>query len=101
MQLERKMKPAALRAYLCNLPPCLVGMETCERSHHWARALQGYRHEAKLMATPFVEANKTDHTDVLAICEAVQRPSMRHVGIKSVMQQDQQSVRQIRSLAAS
>jgi len=53
------------------------------------------------MAPQFVEANKTDHTDVLAICEAVQRPSMRHVGIKSVMQQDQQSVRQIRSLAAS
>ncbi|MDE0250186.1 MAG: hypothetical protein OXK72_04165 [Gammaproteobacteria bacterium] len=55
---------------------------------NWSKVLQGYGHEAKLMASQFVKVNKTDHTDVLVICEAVQRLSMRHVGIKSVMQQD-------------
>ena len=103
VQLDRKMKPKALQAYLCNVPPCLIGMEACGRSHHWARTLQGYGHEVRLIAPqfvkPFVKANKTDRADAEAICEAVQRPSMRYVGVRSVAQQDQQAVHRIRSLA--
>ena len=92
--VERKMKPKALKAYLCNLSPCLVAMEACGRAHHWARTLRGYGHEVRLIAPqfvkPFVKANKTDRADAEAICEAVQRPSMRYVGVKTVAQQDQQ-----------
>ena len=101
--VERKMKPKALKAYLCNLSPCLVAMEACGRAHHWARTLRGYGHEVRLIAPqfvkPFVKANKTDRADAEAICEAVQRPSMRYVGVKTVAQQDQQGVHRIRSLA--
>ena len=101
--LERRMKPAALRTWLCQLPPCRIGMEACGRSHHWARTLQGYGHEVRLIAPqfvkPFVKTNKTDRADAEAICEAVQRPSMRYVGIKTITQQDQQAVHRIRRLA--
>ena len=101
--LDRKMKPKALRACLCKLPSCLVAMEACGRAHHWARTLQGYGHEVRLIAPqfvkPFVKTNKNDRADAEAICEAVQRPSMRHVGIRTVAQQDQQAVHRIRSLA--
>ena len=103
VQLARKMKPKALRAYLCKLPPCRVAMEACGRSHHWARTLQGYGHEVRLIAPqfvkPFVKTNKSDRADAEAICEAVQRPSMRYVGIKTVAQQDLQALHRIRSLA--
>ena len=105
IQLERKMKPKALRAWLRQLPPCRIGMEACGRSHHWARVLQGYGHEVRLIAPqfvkPFVKASKTDRADAEAICEAVQRPSMRYVGIKTVDQQDQQALHRIRRLAVS
>lgn len=103
--LDRKMKPASLKTYLSNIPPCLVAMEACGRAHHWARTLQGYGHEVRLIAPqfvkPFVKANKTDRSDAEAICEAVQRPSMRFVGIRSVAQQDQQAMHRIRSLAVA
>ena len=103
--LDWKMKPTSLKAYLSNVPPCLVAMEACGRSHHWARLLRGYGHEVRLIAPqfvkPFVKANKTDRSDAEAICEAVQCPSMRFVGIRSVAQQDQQAVHRIRSLAVA
>lgn len=103
VQLERKMKPKALRTWLCQLPPCRIGMEACGRSHHWARVLQGYGHEVRLIAPqfvkPFVKTNKHDRADAEAICEALARPSMRFVGVKTVSQQDLQSVHRIRSLA--
>ena len=84
---------------------CLVGLEACGRSHHWARVLQGYGHEVKLMAPqfvkPYVQSNKSDRADARAVCEAVQRPTMRFVGVKTAAQQDQQSLHRIRSLAVA
>ena len=100
-----KYKPATLRAVMMQMPPCLVGLEACGRSHHWARVLQGYGHEVKLMAPQFVKAyvksNKSDRADAEAVCEAVQRGTMRFVGVKTVAQQDQQSVHRVRSLVVA
>ena len=63
------------------LPPCVVGIEACASSHHWARELTVLGHEMKLMppayVKPYVKRQKNDAADAEAICEAVQRPSMR------------------------
>lgn len=79
-QLKRVHIPA-------NLPPCLVGMEACSSAHYWARKLQGLGHTVKLMAPqfvkPYVKTNKNDAADAEAICEAVSRPNMRFVPMKS------------------
>ena len=76
---------------LSNLSPCLVGLEACGRAHWWGREIQDLGHDTKLMAPqfvkPFVKSNKNDRADAEAICEAVQRPNMRFVGIKSPDQQ--------------
>ena len=102
-QLDRKFTPDKLRAYLATLPPCLIGLEACGRAHHWGRVLTDFGHDVRLIAPqfvkPFVKSNKNDRADAEAICEAVQRPSMRFVGIKSVAQQDLQGLHRMRSLA--
>lgn len=77
--------------FFAKLQPCLVGMEACGSAHDWARKLQGYGHTVKLMAPqfvkPYVKSNKNDARDAEAICEAVTRPNMRFVSIKTVEQQ--------------
>ncbi len=102
-RLSGKYRPQSLRELMAQLPPCRVGLEACGRAHHWARVLQRYGHEVKLIAPqfvkPYVKSNKSDRADAQAVCEAVQRPSMRYVGVKTVAQQDQQSVHRVRSLA--
>src|SRR5512144_1817704 len=73
------------------LPRCLVGMEACATSHYWARAIAALGHEVRLMPPQYVKAyvnrNKNDAADAEAICEAVRRPSMRFVAVKSAEQQ--------------
>ncbi len=73
------------------LPPCLVGMEACATAHHWARELTKLSHTVRLMPTsyvkPYVKRSKNDAADAAAICEAVTRPSMRFVPVKTVEQQ--------------
>mgnify|MGYP001552934625 CR=1 FL=1 len=73
------------------LPPCLVGMEACASAHHWARELMAIGNEVSLMPPaylkPYVKRGKTDAADAEAICEAVTRPTMRFVAVKSVEQQ--------------
>jgi transposase len=73
------------------LAPCLVGMEACATSHHWARELTKLGHEVRLMPAKdvkaYVKRNKNDAADAEAICEAVRRPTMRFVGVKSTEQQ--------------
>jgi transposase len=80
-------------AFFKKQPPCLVGMEACATAHHWARQLVALGHAVKLMppiyVKPYVKRNKNDMADAEAICEAVTRPTMRFVAIKTV---DQQSV---------
>ena len=92
----RKMSRTKLKTMLSNLSPCLVGVEACGRAHWWGREIQALGHEARLMAPqfvkPFVKSNKNDKADAEAICEAVQRPNMRFVGIKSPDQQAQQFI---------
>jgi transposase len=73
------------------LPPCLVGLEACATAHYWARELRALGHEVRLMPPQYVKAyvkrNKNDAADAEAICEAVKRPSMHFVPVKTVEQQ--------------
>jgi transposase len=76
---------------IAKLPPCLIGMEACSGAHHWAREFEKFGHTARLMAPKFVvpyrlsgKTGKNDATDAAAICEAVTRPHMRFVPIKSL-----------------
>ena len=91
--VRRQLRRGQMLAFFKKLPPCLVGMEACATAHHWARQLIGLGHEVRLMpphyVKPYVKRSKNDATDAAAICEAVTRPTMRFVSIKSM---DQQSV---------
>jgi len=89
--LRKQLKRAQFPLFFSNLPTCLIGMEACGSAHHWARKLQGFGHTVKLIAPhyvkPYVKTNKSDAADAEAICEAVSRPNMRFVAIKTVEQQ--------------
>lgn len=85
--LRRKVRRDRLLALLGGLKPCLIGMEACATAHHWARELEALGHQVKLMPPAYVKAyvkrNKNDAADAEAICEAVTRPTMRFVAVKS------------------
>lgn len=89
--VRRQLKRSDVMKFFANLPPCLVGMEACASAHFWARKLGPLGHAVKLIAPqfvkPYVKTNKNDARDAEAICEAVSRPSMRFVPIKTVEQQ--------------
>jgi len=74
-------------------PGCVIGMEACTGAHHWARQLQAKGFTVKLIAPqfvkPYVKSNKNDANDAEAVCEAMSRPSMRFVAVKTVEQQDE------------
>jgi len=78
-----------------------IGMEACGGAHHWARTLQARGYVVKLMAPqfvkPYVKGNKNDANDAEAICEAMSRPNMRFVSVKSVEQQDIQAIHRVRA----
>ena len=99
--LRKKLNRAQMHAYFKGLPRCLIGMEACASSHYWARELTGYGHEVKLMAAqfvkPYVKGGKNDANDAEGICEAVGRPTMRFVSIKTAEQQVIQADHRIRS----
>jgi len=82
-------------------PDCVIGMEACSGAHHWARLLMQKGFTVKLIAPqfvkPYVKSNKNDAKDAEAICEAMSRPSMRFVSIKTVEQQDIQAMHRIRT----
>lgn len=89
--LKKQIRRENMPEFFANLTPCLVGMEACGSAHFWARKLEAMGHTVKLMAPqfvkPYVKTNKHDAADAEAICEAVQRPNMRFVAIKTVEQQ--------------
>ena len=89
--LRRQLRREQVVQFFAQLAPCLVGMEACGGSHYWANQLQALGHTVKLMAPqyvkPYVKTHKNDAHDAEAICEAVGRPNMRFVPIKSVEQQ--------------
>lgn len=98
--LRKQLSRMQMLPFLARLEPCLVGMEACAGAHYWAREIQKLGHTARLMSPHFVTAyrknQKNDGNDAEAICEAVGRPSMRFVPIKSASQQDIQAVHRIR-----
>ena len=99
--LKKTVSRGKLLECFANLPPCLVGMEACSGAHHWARQLRALGHDARIIAPRFVipyrKGGKNDGNDSEAICEAVSRPAMRFVPIKSVEQQAVLSLHRIRS----
>jgi transposase len=82
-------------------PGCAIGMEACAGAHHWARVLESQGYTVRLIPAqfvkPYVKSNKNDANDAEAICEAMSRPSMRFVTVKSVVQQDIQATHRIRA----
>ena len=89
--LKRRLRRAQVVPYFAALPPCLIGMEACATAHFWARELRSLGHEVRLMPPQYVKAyvkrGKNDAADAAAICEAVTRPSMRFVPVKTEDQQ--------------
>jgi transposase len=87
----RKLSRSAMRAFFAGIKPCLVGMEACGSAHYWARELRAMGHDVRLMppgyVKPYVKRGKNDALDAAAVCEAVSRPDMRFVPIKSEEQQ--------------
>lgn len=99
--LTKRIARSQLASFIAQLPPCLIGMEACSSANYWARKFREYGHEVKLMSPqyvkPYVKTNKNDANDAAGICEAVSRPSMKFVPIKSIEQQDIQCLHRIRS----
>jgi len=100
--LRKQLRRSEMAKFFANLEPCLIGMEACSSSHYWARKLQEYGHTVRLMAPqfvkPYVKTNKHDMADAEAICEAVARPAMRFVPVKSADQQAAAVVLKTRAL---
>jgi transposase len=100
--LRRQLRRGQVEKFFAQLPPALVGLEACGSAHHWGRVIASYGHEVRLMppgyVKPYVKRNKNDGRDAEAICEAVSRPTMRFVPVKSVEQQAALSVHGARSL---
>lgn len=88
---SRKLRRAKVKAFFAELEPCLIGMEACATSHHWARTFEKMGHKVRLMppayVKPYVKTQKNDEADAEAISEAVMRPNMRFADIKTVEQQ--------------
>jgi len=89
--LRKQLKRAQMQRFFARLSPCLIGMEACGGAHYWARTLTELGHTVRLIAPafvkPYLKSNKNDRNDAEAICEAVQRPSMRFVAPKTPEQQ--------------
>jgi transposase len=89
--LRKKLRRQDLIAFFEKLPPTVIGIEACGGSHHWARLLQSLGHQVKLiapqLAKPYVKRGKNDAADAEALCEAMSRPTMRFVPVKSSEQQ--------------
>jgi transposase len=100
---QPKLARAKLNEVFAALPPCTIGMEACTGAHHWARLFAAHGHTVKLMAPKLVapyrmsgKRGKNDGADAAAACEAVQRPNMRFVAVKTVEQQSRLTVHRAR-----
>ena len=91
--VRKRLRRSQVLAFFKALPPCLIGMEACATAHYWARELTKLGHRVRLMPAKdvkaYVKRNKNDAADAEAICEAVRRPTMRSVKVKSAEQQGQ------------
>jgi transposase len=100
--IVKRLRRKQMMPFFSKLPSCLIGMEACATAHHWARALAALGHEVRLMPPAYVRAyvkrGKNDAADAEAICEAVQRKTMRFVPVKTPEQQSILMVHRTRSL---
>jgi transposase len=101
--LQPRVPRAKLHALVATLPPCTIGIEACSGAHHWARLFQAHGHTVRLIAPKLVtpyrmsgKRGKNDAADAAAICEAVSRPNMRFVPVKTVEQQSRLMVHRAR-----
>jgi transposase len=98
--VRRQLRRAQMLAFFAKLPPCLIGIEACATAHHWARELAALGHRVRLMppsyVKPYVKRQKNDAADAEAICEAVTRPTMRFVEVKSPEQQSVMVLHRVR-----
>ena len=98
---RERLSRAKLPRRLANMTSCLIGMEACAGAHHIGRQLAALGHEVRLIPAkyvkPFLKGHKNDYRDAEAIAEAVQRPTMRFVALKSIEQLDLQSLHRVRS----
>jgi transposase len=101
--VDRQLRRSQVVPFLSRLPRCIVGMEACASAHHWAREIARLGHDVRLMppirVKPYVKrGGKNDRADAAACCEAVTRPSMQFVAIKSVEQQSALMLHRVRQL---
>jgi transposase len=100
--VKRRLRRAQVITYFASMPPSLIGMEACATAHFWARELRSLGHEVRLMppqyVKPYVKRGKNDAADAAAICEAVTRPSMRFVPVKTEEQQSALTMHRAREL---
>ncbi|MDY6947606.1 MAG: IS110 family transposase [Pseudomonadota bacterium] len=98
--MKHRLNRGKLALFIAQLPPCLIGMEACPGSQHLARSFQRHGHEVRLIAPkfikPYLKGQKNDFNDAAAIAEAVGRPTMRFVTLKSNEQLDMQAIHRIR-----
>ena len=103
--LQLKTSREQLERRLANIPRCLIGMEACSGAHHIARRLEALGHDARLIPAqyvkPFLKGHKNDYRDAEAIAEAVQRPTMNFVSIKTPDQMDLLALHRVRSRLVS
>jgi transposase len=89
--IRKRVSRAKVLTFFADLPPCVIGIEACPSAHHWGRELEALGHAVRLMPPSYVKAylkrSKNDANDAEAICEAVTRPSMRFVALKTKAQQ--------------
>ena len=85
---RRRLMRDQLPEFIAKLPVCVIAMEACASAHHWAREFRRFGHDVRLISPqfvrPFVKGSKNDGNDAEAICEAMQRPNMRFVPVKTI-----------------
>jgi transposase len=100
--LRRKIRRDQVLQFFGSIPPCVIGIEACSTSHHWARAIESTGHQVRLIppqyVKPFVKRSKTDSADAEAICEALKRAGIRYVPIKTRKQQASLALHRARDL---